>query len=353
MTRLIGILSLLVFLAACTEGFVSFPVTEEQQEDISEDVTIVRIDSSNIGQFTQNGYQSVVTSLPSGRGWDYRIGVGDILNILVFDHPELTLPAGPERSAEESGFRVQADGTFFYPFIKQVKARGLTPEEIRADVTARLAQFIPDPQVEVRVAAYNSQSVVVSGEVNAPNRQALTAVPLSLVEAVNAAGGLSDEADPRYITVQRRGTQYRVDLDGFLANGIRPNNPILRPGDVVNVPRRKVEEAYVLGEISKPAPVDLSLETVTLTQAITRQGGLDEIRADARGVFVFRSVAGEMVVYQLETSSPTGLLLGTKFVLKPQDVVYVVRSPLQRWNDTISRLVPSVRAVTDVNRVTN
>ena len=51
-----------------------------------------------------------------------------------------------------------------------------------------------------------------------------------------------------------------------------------------------------------------------------------------------------MTVFQLETSSPTGLLLGTRFVLEPGDVVYVTRNPLQRWNDTISKLLPTVQA---------
>ncbi|MBC7156747.1 MAG: SLBB domain-containing protein, partial [Rhodobacteraceae bacterium] len=203
----------------------------------------------------------------------------------------------------------------------------------------------PEPQVEVRVAAFNSQSVVVTGEVKAPNKQPLTTVPLTLIEAVNAAGGLTEDADTRYVVVQRGARRHEVDLRGFLADGIVRNNPVLRPGDVVNVPRRRTEEAYLLGQIGKPAAVDLSIEPVTLTQAVTRQGGLDELRADARGVFVFRGNGGKMTVFQLDTTSPAGLLMGTRFVLQAQDVVYVTRSPLQRWNDTISRLLPTVQAV--------
>ncbi|MDP1576438.1 MAG: sugar ABC transporter substrate-binding protein, partial [Cypionkella sp.] len=98
---------------------------------------------------------------------------------------------------------------------------------------------------------------------------------------------------------------------------------------------------------------DLSLEPVTLTQALTRQGGVDGLRADARGVFVFRSVGAQMMVFQLETASPVGLLLGTRFVLSAGDVVYVTRSPLQRWNDTISRLLPTVQATAAANSIGN
>lgn len=348
MRRIAALLVASVLLFGCDEGFVKFPVTQEAQAAIEEDVEIIRLDAGNIAAFTRPMRQPRATTLPAGRAWDYTVGVGDILSIIVFDHPELTLPAGPQRSAEESGFRVQADGTFFYPFIGQVAALGRRPEEIREDVRLRLEAFIPSPQVEVRVAAFNSQSITVTGEVGRPDRLALTTVPLTLIEAVNAAGGFRDSADPGRVTVQRGTTLYHVDVDGFLKAGIRQNNPVLRAGDVVTVPRRRTEEAYLLGEVRRQATIDLSLEPVTLTQALARQGGLNEVRADARGVFVFRSSGPRMRVFQLETSSPTGLLLGTRFVLEPQDVVYVTRSPLQRWNDTISALLPTIRAATAV-----
>ena len=344
------LLCALVALSACTDGFVSFPVTKDAQESLGDDVEIIRLDASNIASFSSPAQGHQTSNMPTGQNWDYKVGVGDILSVIVFDHPELTVPAGPQRSAEESGFRVQSDGTFFYPFIGQVQALGRAPEDIRADVTQRLAEFIPSPQIEIRVAAFNSQSVVVSGEVAAPNRLPLTTVPLTLIEAVTAAGGLTDAADGRHIGIQRGGTRYSVDLDGYLDSGISQNNPVLRAGDVVNVPRRKASEAYLLGQVQRPDVIDLSAEPVTLTQALTRQGGLDETRADARGVFVFRNrKAGVITVFQLETSDPTGMLLGTSFVLEPSDVIYIVRSPLQKWNDAISGLLPTVRAVTAVD----
>ncbi len=95
--------------------------------------------------------------------------------------------------------------------------------------------------------------------------------------------------------------------------------------------------------------MDLSENTVTLTQALTRQGGLDSRRADARGVFVFRAEKKDVVVFQLNARSPGGYLLGTKFVLHPNDVVYVARSPLQRWNDTITQLLPTVSAIIEID----
>ena len=349
MRGILMVLSVFLAVSGCTDGYVRFPVAVGSQDPLPADIDLIVLDTNNIDTFSRPARGHTGTGLPSGRAWNYTVGGGDILSVIVFNHPELTLPAGAERSAEESGFLVRGDGTFSYPFIGTVMARGRPVEQIRDELTQRLAQYIPDPQVDVRIAAYNSQAVVVSGEVNAPNRQPLTAVPLSLIEAVNAAGGFTDEADLRAVSVQRSGQIFTVDMQGFLVGGITQNNPVLRNGDVVNVPRRHAEEAYMLGEVADPDVIDLSREPITLTQALARRGGMAQSRADARGVLVFRQAADERTrVFQLDVTSPTGLLIGTRFVLEPGDVVYVMRSPLQRWNDTISRLLPTVQAVNEL-----
>lgn len=342
MQKALGVLILTALLAGCTEGHVDFPINEAAQDSLPESVTVIRLSSANIASYAKPDVVPASQSVPDPQVWNYKVGVGDILSIDVFDHPELTLPAGPQRSAAESGFRVQADGTFFYPFVGQVKASGRAPEQIREDLRTRLAQYIPDPQLEVRVAAFNSQAIVVTGEVGAPNRQPLTTVPLTILEAINAAGGFSETSDPARVTLQRRGKIYNINLERFLSGDLLRNNPILRSGDVVSVPRREIAEAYLLGQVVKPATIDLSRDTVTLTQSLTRQGGLQELRADARGVFVFRKNGTGINVFQLDMSSPTGLVLGTEFLLAPDDVVYVTRSPMGKWNDTITRLLPSI-----------
>ena len=342
---MLAVMLLPLGLAACSDGYVSFPITAESQRDLDESIEVIVLDATNISDFTLPARGHGASTMPSGRQWTYTVGPGDVLSVIVFNHPELTSPAGAERSAVESGFQVSAAGTFNYPYIGAVQAAGRPVDQIRGDIAQRLATFIPDPQVEVRVAAYNSQAIVVSGEVRTPNRQPLTSVALSLIEAVNAAGGFTDDADLRAVTVQRAGRVYHVDLQGFLSGGLTQNNPILRNGDVVSLPRRRAEEAYLLGEVARPDVIDLAREPVTLTQAITRRGGMIAPRADARGVLVFRLQGENIRVFQLDASNPAGLLLGTRFVLEPRDVVYILRSPLQRWNDTIVRLLPSVQAV--------
>lgn len=344
-------------LAACDVTKTDFPVRSEavraEVEEMSTDVTIIQLTADNIAAFsTPRDLGGSRTTLGSG-GWNYQVGVGDILDIVVWDHPELTLPAGERRTPQESGLRVQADGTFFYPYVGQIAARGRTPEAIREDLAARLAEFIPDPQVEVRVAAFQSQAVSVTGEVNQPSRQPLTAAPLTLLDAISAAGGLTENADPRAVTISRGGRSYTVDMQSFLEGDAGTNNPVLVNGDVVSVARLELQEAYLLGQIVKPSTIDLTRENVTLTQALTRVGGLREDQADARGIFVFRDTVSGIQVYQLDASNPTAFLVGTRFVIQPQDVIYVTTAPLYRWNRLISSLIPTLTTVRSVDAIDN
>ena len=350
------ILALLLFgflLASCDVTKTDFPVRTEavqaQVKEMSTSFAIVQLTAYNIDAFNQpRDMEGSRTTVPSA-GWNYRIGVGDILEIVVWDHPELTLPAGEGRSTQESGLRVQSDGTFFYPYVGQVVARGRTPEAVRTDLTKQLATYIPDPQIEVRVVGYRSQAVSVTGAVGSPSRQSLTDTPLTLLDAVDAAGGLTKEADARKVLLRRGGNTYVVDMEAFLEQGISANNPILQNGDVVSVARLELQEAYLLGQIVTPSTVDLTFENVTLTQALTRGGGLREDQADARGIFVFRDSPMGITVFQLDASNPAAFLIGTRFVILPQDVIYVTTSPLHRWNRLISSLLPSVVGVRGIN----
>ncbi|WP_271909902.1 polysaccharide export protein [Vreelandella alkaliphila] len=279
-------------------------------------------------------------------GYEYRVGPGDILSVIVYDHPELTIPAGSERSAAETGNRIRPNGTMFYPYVGRVRVEGMTLDEVRNLITRRLANVINEPQVEVGIAAFNSQKVYISGAVENPGTLPLTIVPMTILDAISAVGGARENADWRNVTLSRTGGEERISLYAMMRQGDMTQNRLLRDGDLLHVPTMENQNVVVMGQVVRPGTIAIGNERITLTDALGRAGGVNESRAEPSGIFVVRgnSPGSEKfaTVYQLDIRDATRLLLGTRFPLQPQDVVYVTSAPLARWNSVISLLLPSV-----------
>lgn len=162
---------------------------------------------------------------------EYRIGVGDALNINVWRNADLSVQVP-----------VRPDGKISVPLAGDVMVGGKTPLEVSADITAQLATFIRDPYVTVIVTDMGSDQyrsrVRVTGAVNQPvslpYRQGMT-----VLDVVLEAGGTSEFANAGDAMLYRRdGERLEIDLGRILNRGDMRTNFSLRPGDVITVPKR-------------------------------------------------------------------------------------------------------------------
>ena len=282
----------------------------------------------------------------------YRVGAGDVLSVVVWDHPELTAPFGSFNNTQEQGNVVREDGTVYYPFIGAVKAAGRTALEIRNEMETRLAQYIESPQVDVRVAGYRSQRFFVAGSVNQPGTFPITDIPLTLVDAINGAGGLTDDADLFDVRLTRGDESQVTPLYDILFEGDVAKNVVLQHGDVVHVAPNERRQAFILGEVLRPQALPLTNRPLSLTQALATVGGIQEARADGRGVYVVRASEFEGVVdvYQLDMSQAWMMALGDQFILEARDIVYVSPAPITRWNRWVSNVLPSLQGISNIDR---
>ena len=275
----------------------------------------------------------------------YRVASPDVLSVTVWEHPELTIPAGAFRADTATGSPVMADGNIFYPHAGLVAVDGKTLPEIRELLTQRLSKVLEKPQLDVRVAAFRAYKVFVTGEVKVSSTLPLTDVPLRVLDAINLCQGVTDQADLRHVVLTRKGTSHSIDLQATSEEGDLSQNWILVDGDVLHVPDLTLQKVFVLGEVKTPATRFLRKGRLSLADALSESGWLNHDSSSAAGIYVIRGDYDKPKVYRLDARSPEALLLATAFPLRPLDVVFVSTHKLTQWNRIVTQLLPSVLAV--------
>ena len=295
--------------------------------------------------------------LPSTVPPDYQIGSGDVINITVWDHPQLNLAGGILNQNDVfNGELVAPDGTIYYPFIGTFKVAGMTVQQLRRFLTDHLRQVIQQPQVGVRVVRFDSKRVEITGEVVKPGTIALTDIPIGILQAIDSAGGLASGASRRRAILVRHGVRYQIDLAGLLSGNRLVPNPELEPGDIIQIPDQSADQVFVLGAAGSQRPLVMTQSSMTLLQALTDAGGLDSTRATGSGVLVFRlpreaKPGAEARVYTIDMSTPQGVLLASQFPLHPRDVVYVAATEFSQYNSVINELLPTITSIFELHQV--
>lgn len=278
----------------------------------------------------------------------YRVGPQDILLVTVWDHPEITLPLGQYRTDAATGMVIDEDGSLYFPYIGKLFVSGLTTSQVRDKLTTQLSAVLQRPQVDVKVVDYRSQKVYIGGEVKTPAVYTITDVPFTLAEAVHRAGGFLPTADDSRLLLTRGNRTWRLDFQALMTAGNRIGQILLKHGDALQVPNSKEEPVYMLGELVRPGTMPLIHGALSLAQALSEAGGIQNMSADARSIYVIRqaSVANFVDVFHLDARNPTAMVLADHFPLNPHDIVYVDAGTLVRFSRVMSMLLPTIQAVT-------
>ena len=219
---------------------------------------------------------------------NYVLGPQDVLNITVLGEEDLSRK-----------YTIEQDGSFTFPLIGRVTARGLTLRDLEQDLKKKLVTggYLKNPEVSVAVDTYQSQRIMVWGQVNQPGEYQL-AGDMTLLSALAKAGSITASAgrDAVIVRAPKKGADgaaaepeiVRIDLNDLQAGNMALNIP-LRDGDTINIP--KAQSVFISGHVKTPGgyPVD---EGMTVLQVLSLAGGLTDRGSDKR-INVIRTIDGK------------------------------------------------------------
>ena len=294
------------------------------------------------------------------------VGTGDALEVTIWEAPPAALFGGATdtrigtaistaRPTTLPELLVGPEGSISVPFAGQVPAGGQTLREIEADIVRRLRGRANAPQAIVRLVRNTTATVTVVGEV--PNSARLPISPRGerLLDALAQVGGVKPPVNLTTIQVTRDGRTYRMALTDIITQA--SNNIVLAKDDVITA----LFQPYsftVLGAAGKNDEIRFEAMGITLSQALGRFGGLQDGRANPRGVFLFRweepatPGGGRVpVIYSFDLKDPAVYFLTAQFRMSDKDLIYITNAPiaeLQRFVGIVSQTLLPIATVTTV-----
>lgn len=263
-------------------------------------------------------------TIPQSTGERYRIGAGDVLEIRVYNRPQLS----------RESVRVEGNGMIRMPLIEgEIQAACKTEGELAKDISTRYARYYRNLPVDVFIKEYHAREVALIGAVNEQGRYQMQR-HIRLLELLTFAKGPSDKAGQTVNIV--RGP--RVDLcsanpgsnqEGLITfklndtlQGVESANPFVEAGDIVTIP--DAEQVYVIGNVYAPRSLPLK-ETITVSRAIAMAGGpLRDSKTDKVHV-VRRAAAGAQSEFYVNLTA-IAKKKEDDLVLQPNDIIEVQES---------------------------
>jgi polysaccharide export outer membrane protein len=237
---------------------------------------------------------------------EYKVGSGDVLKINVYENPDLSTTV-----------RVSADDTIRVPLLGRVDVSEMSVSRVAQKLEDMFADgYLVNPQVDVFIEEYRSKNAIILGQISKPGQYELRG-PVTFLEFVSQAGGLTKDAGSTAIIKRQAGLQGQtdrvvIDLDRLIKQGDTSLNIQIQDGD--NIFISKTETFYITGEVSKPNAYQLE-SGMTVIKAIAMAEGFTNI-ANKKKVRIIRETDGEKTV--LENVSMDERVLAGDVIVVPE-----------------------------------
>jgi polysaccharide export outer membrane protein len=306
----------------------------------------------------------------------YVIGAGDVIEVSVWEAPPAMLfgsaLASTRLAPSTSNVTtfpeqmVSSEGTINIPFAGHVSVAGHNPQWIEDEIARLLKNKANQPQVLVRIVRNATATVTVIGEVTTSARMPLTSRGEKLLDALAISGGVKQPVNKMTLQLTRGNQVQALPLDTIIRDP--KQNILLQPGDVITALFQSLSFT-VLGATGKNDEVNFESQGISLAQALARAGGLNDLRADARSVFIFRfedaaaldwpsppktTPEGKVpVIYQVDLRDPSTFFVAQNFPVENRDVLYVSNAPAAELQKFMNLILSSLSPFADVAIIKN
>lgn len=345
---------------------------------------------------------------PPVQNGSYVIGVGDVILLATPTSGNTVEELSGLLAAQNrrQGYTVRDDGAIAIPDIGRIEISGLTLAEAEEIIFQRLVERQIDPTFSVEIAEFNSKRVSIGGAVAKPTVVPIKLNPLTLDEAIAAAGGINaPDLEFSSVRIYRDGSLYQIPVDDLYSNRNLLKTR-LTAGDSVfvdtsydlaqaeayfdqqitltslrNQARRdrlnalqaevalrrsalqeqrsnfqarldlgavNLDYVYLTGELNNPSRFKLPFgQQATLADALFESGGFDNRTANPSQIYVLRgnpdpSAFSAVTAWHLDGANPINMILATRLELRPNDIIFIAEQPVTRWNRVVQQITPSL-----------
>ena len=347
----------LIFLCICSCSIgTSFKVNQIQSfkgvliPDLSDEpILIERVSKDLVVKEAKKIPLNLPLNLLNYSPDSYKVGFGDVLFIYVYGETERLSAALARGAAINPIFEkiVRDDGTIFYPNAGILEVAGKTIEEIRLLLTDALSNVLNNPQVDVSIAEFKTQKIILSGNFARVGSVPVTTVPITLTEAISNANPFGENGqkplgDLTSVKLSRDGFTYDIDYEYLSRNSQIQNYIYLKAGDVIHLPDNSMSQVHVIGEATNPISINLTRKNIPLSVALAKAKGLNQSTSKGKDVYILRPVdyEGKPRIFKSDISSPSGYLVAGEFNLQAKDIVFIGTAGVTSWSRFINQVIP-------------
>lgn len=339
-------LSCVIALSACSLprgiGMTNEIIGRDQSENADAPFEVVRVQRDNVkflDSWPATGWTGTYNWLRTSRGSNAPvISTGDMVSLQIWDNSENSLLTGTtQKEVSINKVRVSPDGTIFVPYAGDILIRGMSPTSARRKIASALQPFIASAQVQLSYEPGQESSVDLVSGVAKPGTYPLPNRNSTILSAIAQGGGVSANLKNPLVRLMRGGKTYDIRADKLFSDA--SYNTVLRGGDKVVV---QEDQRYftAFGASGTENLIHFEQEKITALEAMSLIGGLDDTRANPKGVLVLREYSAKQVrtdgsgpsqrdvAFVFDVTSGEGLFAARKFQINPKDTVIVTESPV-------------------------